>query len=101
MTGVGMLTSVGIGTEPVWQAIKEGRSGIGPITAFDATEFSCRIAGEVKGFVSSARDRTLQRLESLILLRLARSMRCCVNLLGILVRRLSARDAVDERYFMG
>src|SRR5689334_24763058 len=45
-----MLTSVGIGTEPVWQAIKSGQSGIGPITAFDASEFSCRIAGEVKGF---------------------------------------------------
>jgi 3-oxoacyl-[acyl-carrier-protein] synthase II len=45
-----MLTSVGIGTEPVWQAIKQGKSGIGPITAFDASEFSCRIAGEVKGF---------------------------------------------------
>lgn len=45
-----MLTSVGIGTEPVWQAIKEGRSGIGPITAFDPTGFNCRIAGEVKGF---------------------------------------------------
>lgn len=50
VTGVGMLTSVGIGTDNVWQAIKEGRSGIGPITAFDATDFSCRIAGEVKGF---------------------------------------------------
>ena len=50
MTGVGMLTSVGIGTEPVWQAIKEGRSGLGPITAFDPTGFNCRIAGEVKGF---------------------------------------------------
>jgi 3-oxoacyl-[acyl-carrier-protein] synthase II len=50
VTGVGMLTSVGIGTEPVWQAIKSGQSGIGPITAFDASEFSCRIAGEVKGF---------------------------------------------------
>lgn len=50
MTGVGMLTSVGIGTEPVWQAIKEGRSGIGPITAFDPTGFNCRIAGEVKNF---------------------------------------------------
>ncbi|MEO5924298.1 MAG: beta-ketoacyl-ACP synthase II [Bryobacteraceae bacterium] len=50
VTGVGMLTSVGIGTEPVWQAIKEGRSGIGPITAFDPTGFNCRIAGEVKGF---------------------------------------------------
>ncbi|MBZ5631559.1 MAG: beta-ketoacyl-ACP synthase II [Acidobacteriia bacterium] len=50
VTGVGMLASVGIGTEPVWQAIRSGQSGIGPITAFDATEFSCRIAGEVKGF---------------------------------------------------
>lgn len=45
-----MLTSVGIGTEPVWQAIKAGQSGIGPITAFDPTGFNCRIAGEVKGF---------------------------------------------------
>jgi 3-oxoacyl-[acyl-carrier-protein] synthase II len=45
-----MLASVGIGTEPVWEAIKNGQSGIGPITAFDASEFSCRIAGEVKGF---------------------------------------------------
>jgi 3-oxoacyl-[acyl-carrier-protein] synthase II len=41
---------VGIGTEDTWQALRSGKSGIGPITAFDATEFSCRIAGEVKGF---------------------------------------------------
>ncbi len=45
-----MLTSVGIGTEPVWEAIQQGVNGIGPITAFDATAFNCRIAGEVKGF---------------------------------------------------
>jgi 3-oxoacyl-[acyl-carrier-protein] synthase II len=45
-----LLTSVGIGTEAVWDAIKCGRNGIGPITAFDATHFNCRIAGEVKGF---------------------------------------------------
>src|SRR5579864_8227274 len=45
-----MLSPVGIGTEPVWQAIRGGQSGIGPITAFDASQFSCRIAGEVKGF---------------------------------------------------
>jgi 3-oxoacyl-[acyl-carrier-protein] synthase II len=50
VTGVGLLTSVGIGTKPVWQAIKSGANGIGPITAFDATDFNCRIAGEVKGF---------------------------------------------------
>jgi len=45
-----MLAPVGIGTEPVWQAIRAGNCGIGPITAFDATGFNCRIAGEVKGF---------------------------------------------------
>lgn len=50
VTGVGLLTSVGIGTKPVWEAIKSGTNGIGPITAFDATDFNCRIAGEVKGF---------------------------------------------------
>ncbi|HLH38291.1 MAG TPA: beta-ketoacyl-ACP synthase II [Bryobacteraceae bacterium] len=50
VTGVGLLTSVGIGTEAVWEAIKSGQNGIGPITAFDASQFNCRIAGEVKGF---------------------------------------------------
>jgi 3-oxoacyl-[acyl-carrier-protein] synthase II len=45
-----MLTSVGIGTEAVWEAIQKGANGIEPITSFDATGFSCRIAGEVKGF---------------------------------------------------
>jgi 3-oxoacyl-[acyl-carrier-protein] synthase II len=44
------VSPVGIGTEDTWQAVRSGKSGIGPITAFDATEFSCRIAGEVKGF---------------------------------------------------
>ena len=50
VTGVGLVTSVGIGTETVWEAIQKGTNGIDTITSFDATEFSCRIAGEVKGF---------------------------------------------------
>ena len=50
VTGVGLVTSVGIGTEEVWQALKSSRSGIGPITQFDAAEFSTRFAGEVKDF---------------------------------------------------
>ena len=50
VTGVGLLTSVGVGTEQTWSAIKEGKNGIGPITQFDASEFSARIAGEVKEF---------------------------------------------------
>jgi len=45
-----LVSPVGIGTEDTWQAVRSGKSGIGPITAFDATEFACRIAGEVKGF---------------------------------------------------
>ena len=54
MTGVGLVTSVGIGTEATWEAIKAGTSGISPITSFDATHFSCRIAGEVKDFDPAA-----------------------------------------------
>ncbi len=49
-----MLTSVGIGTEPVWAAIKNADNGIGPITQFDASNFKCRIAGEVKNFDPAA-----------------------------------------------
>ena len=50
VTGVGLVTPLEIGTEASWAAIRAGKSGIGPITQFDASAFSCRIAGEVKGF---------------------------------------------------
>jgi 3-oxoacyl-[acyl-carrier-protein] synthase II len=49
-----LLTSVGMGTEVSWDAIKKGTNGIGPITAFDATGFNCRIAGEVRDFDPAA-----------------------------------------------
>jgi 3-oxoacyl-[acyl-carrier-protein] synthase II len=54
VTGVGLLTPLGIGTETSWEAIRAGKCGIGPITQFDASAFSCRIAGEVKGFDPAA-----------------------------------------------
>ena len=50
VTGVGLVSSLGVGTEANWEALCAGQSGIGPITRFDASEFSARIAGEVKGF---------------------------------------------------
>ena len=50
VTGVGLISPVGIGTEPCWNSLCCGRSGIGPITQFDAGAFSCQIAGEVRGF---------------------------------------------------
>ena len=50
MTGVGLVTPLAVGTELSWDALKTSQSGIAPITQFDAAAFSCRIAGEVKGF---------------------------------------------------
>ena len=50
VTGVGLITPLGIGTEASWEGLRAGRSGIGHITQFEAGAFSCRIAGEVKDF---------------------------------------------------
>src|SRR5581483_6570375 len=50
VTGVGLLSSVGTGTEECWSAIRNGENGIERITQFDASQFACRIAGEVKKF---------------------------------------------------
>ena len=50
ITGVGLLTSLGIGTEANWDRLLSGTSGIGPITHFDASDFACRIAGQVPDF---------------------------------------------------
>ena len=50
LTGLGALTPVGNTTEEFWSALKQGKSGVGPITRFDATGYATRIAGEVRGF---------------------------------------------------
>jgi 3-oxoacyl-[acyl-carrier-protein] synthase II len=50
VTGIGLVSSLGIGTEANWAGIKAGQSGIDTITKFDTTLFATRIAGEVKQF---------------------------------------------------
>ena len=50
VTGLGLVSAVGIGTEESWKSILAGETGIASITRFDTTDFPCRIAGEVKGF---------------------------------------------------
>lgn len=50
ITGMGIVSPLGIGIDDNWQAICQGKSGIGPITKFDTTEYPAKIAGEVKNF---------------------------------------------------
>jgi 3-oxoacyl-[acyl-carrier-protein] synthase II len=73
VTGIGLLSPVGNGTEQTWQALKDGRGGIGPITQFDAAEFACRIAGEVRDF------DPLQFIEKKEVKKMARFMQFAVT----------------------
>jgi len=50
ITGMGILAPNGIGNDKFWESLLAGRSGIGPITLFDASDLRSRIAGEVKNF---------------------------------------------------
>ena len=50
ITGIGAVTPVGLDRESTWHALLAGRSGVGPITAFDASELPVRIAAEVRDF---------------------------------------------------
>lgn len=68
ITGVGLVTPLGIGVQESWSALCAGESGIAEITLFDASSFKTRIAGEVKGF--KAEDylpkKDAKRVESFI-----------------------------------
>ncbi len=54
ITGLGAVTSLGVGFPTLWQGLCDAKSSLGPISRFDASGFRCRIAGEVKDF--SAKD---------------------------------------------
>jgi 3-oxoacyl-[acyl-carrier-protein] synthase II len=50
VTGLGAVTPLGLDVSALWQGVKEARSGVGPITRFDTTDFDTKFAAEVKGF---------------------------------------------------
>jgi 3-oxoacyl-[acyl-carrier-protein] synthase II len=52
VTGMGLISPVGVGTEETWEGLLRGDCGIAPITLFDPSKLACRIAAEVKGFVA-------------------------------------------------
>lgn len=75
MTGVGLVSAIGVGTEQTWKALLEGKSGIGSITHFDASSFSTRIAGEVKGFdpLQFVAKKEIKKMDAFIIYALAAS----------------------------
>ena len=50
VTGIGVISPLGLSTKETWDAVKAGQSGVGPITRFDASQFATTFAAEVKGF---------------------------------------------------
>ena len=54
ITGTGLITALGTGTEKTWSGLLRGKSAVGPVTKFDASMLSARIAGEVNDFTPEA-----------------------------------------------
>jgi len=75
ITGVGLVSALGIGTGECWKAVLAGQSGVAPITHFDTTDFACTIAAEVKGFdpLQFAEKKDLKKMGLFILFALAAS----------------------------
>lgn len=76
ITGLGVVSPVGIGVKENWQNIAMGHSGIGCVTSFDASDYSARIAGEVKGLESSRyiSEKMARHIDRFVLLGLVASI---------------------------
>lgn len=76
ITGLGILSPLGIGVEKNWQNISAGRSGIGPVSLFDASGWPSRIAGEVKDFDPTrfVSEKEARRMDRFIQLGMAASI---------------------------
>lgn len=59
VTGIGVVTSIGIGVEPFWRNVLAGQSGIGPVESFDTGRYAVHVGGEVKSFAPAEFVRTL------------------------------------------
>ncbi len=99
MTGVGLLTPLGIGTQASWDAIRAGKCGIGPITQFDAAAFSCKIAGEVKGFdpASYIEKKEIKKMGRFIQFAIA-AAECALADSGL---KVTAEDAEQVGVYIG
>jgi 3-oxoacyl-[acyl-carrier-protein] synthase II len=93
VTGLGVVSSVGIGKDEFWKAIISGKSGISRVTSFDTKEFRCHYAGEIKNFIPEdfIAKRKIQFLGHTSLLALTATS------LALKDSRLSLRNIDKER----
>lgn len=65
ITGMGVVSPIGIGKEAFWDSLKNGRSGVGRLTHFDASDYSCQIDAEIKGFDAEKyiEKKTIRRMD--------------------------------------
>jgi 3-oxoacyl-[acyl-carrier-protein] synthase II len=77
ITGMGVIAPNGIGKDIFWKSLKEGKSGISKITRFDASTYSCQVAGEVNNFepLDYMDSKTARRMD-----RFAQFSLACVNM---------------------
>ena len=96
MTGVGLVSPLGIGTQANWEALCAGVSGIGPITRFDASQFSARIAGEVKNFdpLQFVEKKDVKKMDVFIQLAIAASQFAVDDARLVVTPELAARVGV-------
>lgn len=93
VTGLGLVTPLGVGVEATWAALLAGVSGIGPLTRFDASALPCRVAGEVRDFDPGqwVTAREQRRMDRFITLAIAAAMEAALH------ARLVVRDALAPR----
>ena len=93
VTGIGLVTSLGIGTDATWAALLAGTSGAGPITKFDATSFSTRFACEVKGFdpLAFVEKKDVKKMDVFIQFAIAASQ-CAMDDSGLAITAANAPE---------
>jgi 3-oxoacyl-[acyl-carrier-protein] synthase II len=79
VTGIGAVSPLGVGAEATWKALVSGESGAGPVTRFDASEYSTRIACEVKDFDATdfMEQRDARRTDRFCQFAIASSVEAC------------------------
>ncbi|HTT76145.1 MAG TPA: beta-ketoacyl-ACP synthase II [Candidatus Binataceae bacterium] len=112
VTGLGLVTPLGTGVEKNWEALTAGRSGIGPITRFDVSDFPTRFAGEVTDFnatdwIEKKEVRKMDLFIQYVMAAAGQAMQssglpiddCNADLVGVLIGvGIGGLDSIEENY---